>query len=155
MIHTKIFKTAIYGNLVEFIISDNREEILDYIYTSREGNLSKEEINELVDTTTYATTYNDISYCIDGEAFSCCTVVLNFHLKGFAMTYGTLVHELYHVRSMIMKRIGQKPDLKNDEFEAYFMGYLMDEFMQFYYECKKIAAEEGKQLPIKLDTYNI
>ena len=49
---------------------------------------------------------------------------------------------MVHVKSNIFKKIGQKPDIKNDEFEAYLTGYLVERLTHFYQECKKL--EEAK-----------
>lgn len=40
------------------------------------------------------------------------------------LTYSVLVHEICHLVNLIFGIKGIQPDLHNDEFQAYLMGYL-------------------------------
>jgi len=39
---------------------------------------------------------------------------------------GTIAHEAIHIKNIIYRRIGATLDLKNDEPEAYLVGWLVD-----------------------------
>lgn len=40
---------------------------------------------------------------------------------------GEIAHEALHATNAIMDRMGQEPDLDNDEFQAYLLTYIVDE----------------------------
>lgn len=44
---------------------------------------------------------------------------------------GLVAHEIVHLKNEIFKDCGVKPDLINDEAEAYLTGYLFDEIYKF------------------------
>ena len=82
-------------------------------------------------------------------------VVINPYDKHCKITYGVIAHEMYHVRSIMMRKIGQKASLKNDEFEAYLMNLLVDTFMEFYLECKENELEQGRIMELYTKTYEL
>lgn len=41
--------------------------------------------------------------------------------------YGSTVHELEHVKNLIFKAKGIKPDINNDEVDAYLIGWLYEQ----------------------------
>jgi len=47
--------------------------------------------------------------------------------KESSCTPGIVAHEANHAVNYIMKDIMQRPDLENDEFECYLLGWLVDE----------------------------
>ena len=42
-----------------------------------------------------------------------------------------LVHEAVHVCNFIYEKIGAKLDIENDEFQAYLIGWIVDEMLIF------------------------
>jgi len=50
------------------------------------------------------------------------------HVGIEADTPCTLVHECIHAKNTIMERRGQRPDVLNDEWEAYYTSYIFRQF---------------------------
>jgi len=76
-------------------------------------------------------------------------VVLNpHHPRGFMDEY-VILHEVVHIKNLIFKRLGIKPDVNNDEHEAYFVEYLYQKVKEFYVE---VMEKEKSLIPKKEET---
>jgi len=54
------------------------------------------------------------------------------YLTDEPFTIGTISHEAFHITSFIMKRIGIKPDVNNDEAQAYLLSWIVEQvYKQF------------------------
>lgn len=62
---------------------------------------------------------------------------------------------MVHVKNMIFDRINHNQKPKNDETEAYFIGFLVDEFMKFYFECKADADSKGTPIDFHTEIYTL
>lgn len=47
-----------------------------------------------------------------------------------------LMHEAIHICNYVFKNIGVRLDLENDEVQAYFTGWIVDEMIKFLKEIK-------------------
>lgn len=160
MHYTKYFKTDIYPVNICFVISDEPEKVtaMDIDPTDID------DIENAVDL--YATTF------YDGRTFnkrklhhsdqekevpvSCMYVVFNPVNEVCDLTYGTLVHELVHVKNKIFKDIGMKSKYDNDEQEAYLMGYLMDVLMKFFQDTlQEENMKNNDQIELHTKTYEL
>jgi len=50
----------------------------------------------------------------------------------------TIAHEAVHIKNRVMEHSGWKQDLKNDEPEAYFMGFVVKSIFDTLNEFKKL-----------------
>jgi len=44
----------------------------------------------------------------------------------------TIAHEAFHITNFVMKRVGIKPDVNNDEAQAYLLSWIIEEVYKFY-----------------------
>lgn len=59
-------------------------------------------------------------------------IILNKkHLNTPEYTLSTISHEAFHITNFIMKRVGIKPDVDNDEAQAYLLSYIVEEVYKF------------------------
>lgn len=140
MHYVKYFKTQIYPINICYVISDEPEKVVAM-------EIDPNDIEDIENSTDlYATTFYDgrtynkkKSHHRDQEIeipVSCMYIVFNPVNEICDLTYGTLVHELVHIKNKIFKEIGMKSKYDNDEQEAYLMGYLMDVLMEFFQEVQ-------------------
>ena len=85
---------------------------------------------------------NKMYNCNVPETFG--AVTLENHDEGFEYVVafvdsnvGLLAHEAVHVCNYVFDNIGIQLDLKNDETQAYFIGWIVDEMDKFLNEIKK------------------
>ena len=53
-------------------------------------------------------------------------VVMLNHKFGTEHLLSTIVHESFHLSNIIMRSVGIKPDLNNDEAQAYLLTYIFE-----------------------------
>jgi len=44
----------------------------------------------------------------------------------------TIAHEAFHITNFVMKRVGIKPDVNNDEAQAYLLSWIVEEVYKQY-----------------------
>lgn len=54
------------------------------------------------------------------------------HIKSESFAVSTIAHEALHITSFIFKRVGIKPDVKNDEAQAYLISWIVEETFKQY-----------------------
>jgi len=152
MFYVKYQKLAIYPFQLCFIISDDRDKINEEFTKQGCPEEQWKEGEYIFATTVYGNVKDIVN---EGHEFNCTYLVINPYLTGNRLTYGTIAHEMVHVKNKLYRTIGVKADLKNDENEAYLMGHLVDLFIDFYEECAEKEAPismEAKLHPFALQT---
>jgi len=74
------------------------------------------------------------------KRLKCITIVLNITDKIDLVTAGIIAHECVHAKNMLFEKIGFRPDVDNDEAEAYLMEYLVNYVTDFINEIKGKAV---------------
>lgn len=61
-----------------------------------------------------------------------CLVVIN--TKDFTDTsiLGTIAHEAFHITNFIFESLGIKPDVNNDEAQAYLLSWIVEQVVKVY-----------------------
>ena len=54
------------------------------------------------------------------------------HLISDDFAIGTLAHEAFHVTSFVMKRVGIKADVNNDEAQAYLLSWIIEQTYKLF-----------------------
>lgn len=44
----------------------------------------------------------------------------------------TIAHEAFHITNFVMKRVGIKPDVNNDEAQAYLLSWIVEEVYKVF-----------------------
>lgn len=66
-------------------------------------------------------------------------VILNCkYLTDKVFTLGTISHDAFHLSNFICRRVGIKPDVNNDEAQAYLLSWLVEEIYKQYLKYEKI-----------------
>ncbi len=90
-----------------------------------------------------------------GLDYTCNYVVLNPYHKWSVISWGTIAHEIVHLKNAIFQAKGIIPTVDNDEPETYLVGYLMNKITEFYLECmekEKFPAPTTETFLIELDS---
>ena len=60
-------------------------------------------------------------------------IILNMkYLTDELFTIGTIAHEAFHITNFMMKRVGIKPDIENDEPQAYLLSLIVEHVYKQY-----------------------
>lgn len=152
MFYVAYRKVTMYPFHLCFIISDDREKINAEFEKQGCPEERWKDGEYIFATTVYGAVNDQVN---EGNSFACTYLVINPYLKGNKLTYGIVAHEMIHIKNKLFRTIGQKPSPKNDEVEAYLVGYLVDLFMEFYLECAEQEAPihmDAKMHPFALHT---
>lgn len=116
----KSFKLPIYYGKIVFIDSNDTDAILK----NHGIDLSKEP---------FASTYEKHKELKSGETEVYHLIICNTKTK-LDFNIGVLAHECFHLTNFIFEGRCIKPDLENDEPQAYLLGFLMNKAYDFYYK---------------------
>lgn len=117
MIHKSI-KVPLYHQRLQIIICDDVEKEI-------------EEVNKKFPTSCDRFDFSGYAEAIDNYHL----VLLNKkYLKEESFAISTISHEALHITSFILKRVGIKPDVENDEAQAYLLSWIVE---KVYQEFKK------------------
>jgi hypothetical protein len=109
MIH-KSFKVPLYHQFLQIIICEDVEK----------------EVNEINKKFYINTdTFNFSGYAESTGKYN--LILLNKkYLTDEAFAISTIAHEAFHVTNFISKRVGIKPDVNNDEAQAYLLSWIVE-----------------------------
>lgn len=112
MIYKRI-KVPFYSQILHIIISDDVEKEISEI--KKKFELDAQHFN-----------FSGYSERIGQHHL---LLINNKHLKNEIDVVETVCHEAFHISNFIMKRIGIKPDVNNDEAQAYLLGWIVEQTM--------------------------
>lgn len=125
MIHKSI-SVPLYHQKLQIIICDDVEIEIDEINKKYPSHIENFEFS---------------GYAEGSGKFN--LIVLNKkYLIDEIFAVSTIAHEALHVSHFIMKRVGIKPDVDNDEPQAYLLSWIIE---QVYNEFKKYTTDNKKQ----------
>jgi hypothetical protein len=110
MIHKSI-KVPLYHQTLQIIICDDVEKEINEVNKKFYVNTDRFEFSGYSEATgKYHLILLNKKYLTD---------------DAFAMS--TIAHEALHITSFIMKRVGIKPDVNNDEAQAYLLSWIVEQ----------------------------
>ena len=120
MYYIDSFEVAIYGGLVKLVVVNNSKEYKQFL---QDSNIEVDDYEDFSALT--------IDHAKVGEGLDVWFIVLKsdnltrFNFKDCDIDIlEDLVHELVHLKNLIYSSRGIRPDLDNDEPEAYLLAYL-------------------------------
>lgn len=73
----------------------------------------------------------------DGKRWNCVFIILNTNNSYKKMDFGTIAHECLHAMHFCFDHRGIELDVKNPEFQTYYLGWLVNHVVDFMgYETK-------------------
>lgn len=113
---SSIKKIPIYGGSIAIVVAEDPKDLYKLF--------SKESLDYVEIGTDYLYAH---SLVLDHKGRNCYTIVLNFKSEAGDMTYGTIAHEALHIKNMLFERRHISINTQNDEADAYFVGYVIDD----------------------------
>jgi len=107
-VKTKKFPIPIYHGVLEVVLVDDMAEVVKKYYWIKEGDK-----------------YDGVAFVLDPPKGTIKYVVV---LRN--KSPDIIAHESVHICNMIFKEKGIKPDLENDEPQAYLTGWIVDKIMK-------------------------
>lgn len=117
MIHKSI-KVPLYHQTLQIIVCDDVEKEIEEVNKKFYANCDR------FDFAGYAEATGNYHLILLNKKY----------LKDETFAIGTIAHEALHITSFILKRVGIKPDVNNDEAQAYLLSWIVE---QVYEQFKK------------------
>lgn len=115
MIHKNV-EVPLYHQHILIIISEDVEKEIEQINKKYPANIDRFEFS---------------GYSEGNGKFH--LIVLNKkYLTDESFTISTIAHEAFHITSFIIKRVGIKPDVNNDEAQAYLLSWIVEQIYKLY-----------------------
>lgn len=128
MLKSKLIKVDIYDAKLMLVCTDD----VDAFEKKFDVSLGKEKI--------FAhTVWHYIKE--DNVKWACVFIIANFKIKmskKYRVTYGDLAHECFHASNMIFEMKGVRPDLSNDEPQAYLIKWIMNQCIKYFTDELKV-----------------
>lgn len=112
------FHTHLYPFIIRFSVNQTAEELCAEDQVDGEDDLTVSLIHS-------CTTPGRIIPFEDGVFLA---VIKGY--DGSPDAHSVIAHEIHHLANFIFDRIGQKPDVKNDECSAYLHGFITNQFYE-------------------------
>lgn len=121
MYREKKFRCPVYDMQMCIIVTDNYKEI------------NKRHDLEFEDIIFCHTVKGGIKISSEKELRSCIYLIFNpkYKFEDRYLTHGVIAHECFHATNFLFMIIGAKPDINNDEPQAYLINYLVDQVEDF------------------------